>query len=643
MKLVQKRFFFMITILITLIILFFTIFQSGLVNSHKMMQLIPEKSLKVKGINPIGTMEYSSVALEFKELRGIDHDNDNNTIELYILVDEGNCSIEILKSLPSGLYELADRIKFTYNITAFEVGYVNKDKFPDIIYSQKSTVTGDISVHFQNNITNTFTDTPNLTETISSFPIDDLEPVDFTVTGQMDILEAHEGYLSRIFYNVVFEMFDYRDFISIYPGSQQEPLTGNKIRCTNIDGNPPYQNEKEILLYGWNKITNNSYFILIRKDTSSGLLNQTFEEYQLSGKPVYTDLQVADLNGDLLPDIIAVNETGISLYYQSAGSGDLFNTQPDQVIPHPNLKQIRLGLLNDDLILDILVHDGSSLFIYYGASLPDVFNQQIFTTLSINDMQIIDLDNNGLDDVVIVGGNGTLSQLWVFYQEKSSISEEKNVYFVIGATASGALAGASAASSALSPGVEIGKLIPSSGGDGGEVVKLAGVERQELEIGMKRPGKWYHRKRAKMYISSVGIGAILSFFFLFLFYPIALASSWLVGFGSVIAPIGLFYGTYDFLYVGLYEHKGNLWTAYYKGKKKFFWDVFSWAKPILTAVCIFTTIDMFLILTSYNWSWTGILLGILFSGMITLLLLSIFVFKVGKESETKVTETKPLL
>ncbi len=163
-------------------------------------------------------------------------------------------------------------------------------------------------------------------------------------------------------------------------------------------------------------------------------------------------------------------------------------------------------------------------------------------------------------------------------------------------------------------------------GDGRVDIKSASDDRK-VELGFKKPGKWFKKKKFKMYFSSLMMGIVLSILFSFIFYPIVFSSSVLTVIASILAPTGFFYGLFNFSYVGIYQHKLNLYNAYYKNKKKFFFDILSWLKPFLFGYSIYSSINLFLLLTSYNllfFSLIFVLIGISIGG---LLLISIKYFK----------------
>jgi len=175
----------------------------------------------------------------------------------------------------------------------------------------------------------------------------------------------------------------------------------------------------------------------------------------------------------------------------------------------------------------------------------------------------------------------------------------------------------------------------------GGIAEGASTATSSINIGMKKPGKWYKKRRASMYLLSLLIGTGASILFMFFVYPGVLSSTWIVLFGAIIGPIGFFFGMYAFVYVGLYSHKGNLWEAYYKGKTKFFWDVFKWIKVPMTFYSIYTAFNLFMILTYNNLMWVSMIFLIITSGIIGLLLLSVYIL-IGKKVDVQDLKNKSL-
>lgn len=632
MKKMRYRFFLLISVAIITYVLLFSSFQSSLANKLGLMQIrAGDSAVLGKMADTQLELTYHTIQisseLRYEGFQVIDYDNDGN-LEIVIWADYGNASVLILE-LSDGDYEITQYLDLKRNISKLYMGFIDLDEFADIICNPYPNSAA-LSIYFQNNQTNSFPDLPNISYTVSSYPIQDLKVENFMQTNQMEILIAYESHFDRLLYNESTREIQPLDSILVNP--EGEFLVANKFLMGNFDINPPYQLKKEILLHGITATSNYSYFLVFHQELEQPKLNVTYDVIKLDGSAHYLDFLVANMNGDNLKDVVGVNSSGIAIYYQKTGFPHLFNSKADKFIDLPDLFHIKAGNFNQkSSIADLVVHDNNSLFIFYDGDFQTP-PQTITVPFNIKNIQIADLDKNGLDDILVIGFNDTHSYLIVFYQFAQQISGEEDGNFIAGIVVSTALAGVSATTGMFSSGAELSKLVPTSSiPDSTDPIRLGmGADQKGLDIGTKLPGKWYKRQRFKMYASSIGIGTGLSVLFLLLFYPIAMVSSWLVWLGAIIGPIGFFYGTYDFIYEGLYRHKGNLWKAYYKGKKKFFWDIFSWAKPILTVFCIYTTINMFLILTFANWTLTAALLTTFVGGMVALLLFSVYVLKLGR-------------
>lgn len=641
MKSKKYRIFLLLTAFFMVLILAITIYQTSYINKYRLMEVTYKNSGKfdVSTLPTIGTTEFYTTDSSFESLRAIDYDNDGD-LEIFILAQQATSSIQVLD--PSfGGYDIFDYVNLADNLTKFELGNINDDLFPDIIYCPRVspfTMSSEIYIHFQDNLTHSYPDSVNTTMNVGgSFQLQDIVFRDWISATQMDFPVLYESSLEIIYYNQTLGFPLSSQYIQMNPGL--ENLYTAYMICDDIDGSNLYEDYKELLIHGQSFTSGNTYFVLLRQVPGQSILNTTLETIPITGKIGFSDFLVADTNNDGLKDIIALNSNGLTIFKQYQTGGKIFNGTYDSFVSLADARLLRQGNLGNGSASDIVVGTDLTLKIYYDGQMQNM-PQTINVGFQIKDFLIRDFDNNSLDDIAVIGFNGTGSILKIYYQTstpQNTIPPEQDVNFVIGASTGGALTGASAASAIVSPGADLTKLTPSgTGGAVDDPIKFAGSDQRQLDVGMKTPGKWYKRKRAKMYMSSAGIGVGMSLIFLLFAYPIALASSWMVILGAMIAPVGLFFGTYDFIYTGLYEHKGNIWAAYYKGKKKFFWNVFHWIKPILTAVCIFTTIDLFLILTGSNWVSTGILFGVLFAGMVTLLALSVLVFKVGRETTTEI-------
>jgi len=156
--------------------------------------------------------------------------------------------------------------------------------------------------------------------------------------------------------------------------------------------------------------------------------------------------------------------------------------------------------------------------------------------------------------------------------------------------------------------------------------KHTSSDRSE-DIKIKKPGKWFKKKKFKMYLSALLIGTGLSITFLYFIYPHIISSSIFSIISVIIAPIGFFYALYDFIYVGFYQHKGNIYNAYYKNKKKFLFDVLSWLKPVLVIYAIIGNEMLFATLIGSNILSLFLVNLTISAGILSLLLFSIKYFE----------------
>jgi len=574
-------------------------------------------------------------------VESIETESDTNGIpKIYLFGRQNgsNSTVEILKYFGNG-YDCSQNIVFDHLSSEILLGDINGDFYSDIIdvYGES---TSNIDAHLQNPSSKIFYKIPNSTYPMS-YLVSKTVLADMSGSGIFDVFPFSDD-LKWLRWNSTTSSFIRLNNLTLKLDPNGTSIVIPSI-MRRLDINQ--DSDDEIIIYGKDAM-NHSYFLTINKRVSLNLFNTTIEFTNLTGAPTYNYMILSDdINGDFLEDLIAVNSTGIYFYYQTA-----YHKFPKRynmsILTGTNLKVIGSTYLNPNSLVDLVGTDGIYLYIYHdiiNRLPPIVINPP--KMLSIRSLKITYVNSDDSPDIIIVGTSGTNSEVYIFYQEVEN-------YFKTGGEILMETISAGALASVTALGMVVGQVQGGfesvSRGTSGQFGGKDGVgignksESSKIDLGIKRPGKWFKRKKMVMYTTSLGLGSVLSLAFIFLIYPIVLSSPWLVWMGAIIGPIGFFYGTYDFVYVGLYTHKGNLWKAYYKGKTKFFWDVFSWAKPILTIWCTYTTVNMFLILTFSNLFWTITSIGILCAGMIGLLLLSIYGFKVDKIIEVDELRKKSL-
>jgi len=222
-------------------------------------------------------------------------------------------------------------------------------------------------------------------------------------------------------------------------------------------------------------------------------------------------------------------------------------------------------------------------------------------------------------------GNEAISNITVVvYQIGSEYYNEHELVFNLNSIASGGYITAT-----------VGGKVVGGLSEGG-----TSISQGEVKVGFKKPGKYYRKTHFWMYMAALLTGVVFSISLIYIMYPIVLNSSFLVIFSTILGPIGFYFGTYAFIYIGLYKYKGNLWEAYYKGKKKFFWDVFKWIKIPSLCFSIYGTYSMFMILTFNNV--TSVLLIFIIMLISMIILLTISIFTIGKKIDKEDLKNKML-
>ncbi|MBD3230331.1 MAG: hypothetical protein GF329_19285, partial [Candidatus Lokiarchaeota archaeon] len=577
-------------------------------------------------------LEYNST-YNLSKIRTGDLNNDGLK-EILLVEQESNSTIKILQKSGNS-YEIKQNLSLPQNLTDFQIGNIDNDGYLDII-TNRYDGSGVLELYLQNNKTNYYYSNPNGSKSTGVYNAKVLALGNMFQLDQSDFIYSWH-YLFSQFWNTSTEMVEQTDamVLVIGPSIVLHPTLMIVDDLDNI-------NNDDVILYGHDD-SNNTYFKPVTKSQGTNSFNDSFAYTNLTAAPNYSDISLLDMNADNQVDILSVNKTGVFIYYQN--SNLIYPTLYNDSILYDNLFKISTGSFNQNDMKDILVSDGQNLIIFNDSLIHDT-PRVIFTGLEkIIDISVDDLNNDGIDEIIMIARNGSEFQLVILHHllKQDRIPEKETNRFVLEIVVSGSLAVVTAAASFLSPAAipsrfEFSRLASkrAAGGGGSDPLELADTTQDKnLDLGYKKPGKWYKKKRFAMYLTALGIGIGLSMLFLFLIYPVVLSSSWIVLFGGIIGPIGFFYGIYNFIFTGFYEHRGNLWKAYYKDKKKFFWDVFSWAKPILSFYCIYTTFNMFWILTFNNLNSVVGLFTLLISSFIGLLLFSVYILKVNKPPNSK--------
>ncbi len=169
-----------------------------------------------------------------------------------------------------------------------------------------------------------------------------------------------------------------------------------------------------------------------------GTFNLT-SEITLSSQREVTSINVADMDGDGIQDIVLGHEGSAStketLYYHKGDGNGLFSTSTlvemnigDSAFR--NLPNEVIGDFNSDGIQDIAYADDTLLKVMYGNGDGSFGSAQILATASsyIKNLQVIDVDGDGFDDVIYNADNTNLeTQIQVVPAGLQVLLSEKNI------------------------------------------------------------------------------------------------------------------------------------------------------------------------------------------------------------------------
>jgi hypothetical protein len=163
----------------------------------------------------------------------------------------------------------------------------------------------------------------------------------------------------------------------------------------------------------------NSIMIFLQ-DEDGGIDSHATPDLEVTTPMWSESLQVGDLNSDGLMDMVITHSSstddGVVVYYQENGSSLAFSSSDINAGFNP--RAVSIGDLNNDGLNDIVVVNGWSddAYIYYQfeGSIPTSRNLTLTVEQNPRGVETGDLNNDGLDDIVVTHYGS--QEIFVYYQ-----------------------------------------------------------------------------------------------------------------------------------------------------------------------------------------------------------------------------------
>jgi hypothetical protein len=265
----------------------------------------------------------------------------------------GSFSVRIYYGEPAGGFHIGQTLRRANNVAALAFGHIDSDAVLDLVVAQKK---GSLEIY-------TAGSDGLLKRTVrirqKARDTTDVAIADFDGDGDQDVITStHSGSLH------LFKQGSHGRFsggVRIATDAQQI----RQILALDLNGDPfpdlLLATEKSTLCpdYVYHGNGGTSF------DLVQTLCNQTYEEGT-------ADLDVADLNGDGLLDVVALR--GRDFYYLGQADGTFGPETPSFTPPVPWARRVVLGDVNDDGVGDALVRDGiccnTATHVYLGTVVP---------------------------------------------------------------------------------------------------------------------------------------------------------------------------------------------------------------------------------------------------------------------------------
>jgi|GEM_PF-2272205 len=284
----------------------------------------------------------------------------------------------------------------TSKLEAVEIGDVNNDGLNDIVIAaQQDDVTGEYNIYIYKQLSEGGLSEPlKLPYPGGYYYISDLEIADLNNDGLNDIAILYKGKVGIFYQQVDGSISDIQDWTG--------PDYYNGIRCGDLN------NDGLIDIIGY---SNRSYQILYQK--SEGGFSLTTIPTTITNANAFfrNQIEIGDLNGDGLNDIVRIYATQIEILFQKVGSG--ISSENAIVLSQPDFyfSKATIGDVNNDGKNDIIATGGGNygaMIIYYQADNGNFSNTNIKNIATYDNptpVFIVDFNCDG-DKEIVFGHSG---------------------------------------------------------------------------------------------------------------------------------------------------------------------------------------------------------------------------------------------
>jgi len=321
------------------------------------------------------------------------------------------------------------------NVGLGAVGHADIDQDGDedlfICGTSGSSMPAPVSVLYKNDGTSHFTEVTN-----TPFPplyYADMAFADFDNDGNADIvITGASGYANDNPSNPVAEIYinDGNGNFSELTGLGFAGLYNSSVACGDIDND----GDADVLMMGFDE--NNSPQTYLYANNSDGtftaVANTIFPGLS-QGDAAFLDID-GDNDADLILSGIGQGNSITTNLYRNDGSGHFSLISNASLLPVA-LSSIGVSDFNADGHPDIILSGimansfsaATKLYINEGTGVFSEANTLVFDAVGESATAIGDIDNDGLPDILITGGNDSDMPLTALYQNKSSLSIGQNL------------------------------------------------------------------------------------------------------------------------------------------------------------------------------------------------------------------------